>query len=52
MSKDTQKDCETCDYCVYIGEGDFICDKREEPELVIENWQPVRMPCGTKVVEG
>lgn len=20
--------CETCDYCVYLGEGDFACDER------------------------
>lgn len=38
-------DCETCDYCTYIGEGDFICDREDEPMFVIEGWQPVREPC-------
>ncbi len=30
-----------CDHCVYIGEGDFICDKGPgEPVIVVENWEP------------
>lgn len=30
---------DTCDNCIYIGEGDFICDRKSE--LVIEDWFPV-----------
>lgn len=30
-----------CDRCVYIGEGDFICDKGPgEPVIVVEDWVP------------
>lgn len=29
-----------CEHCLYICEGDFICDKNEEPVLVIEDWEP------------
>lgn len=32
-----------CDSCLYIGEGDFICDDHtEEPDkvLVISDWTP------------
>ena len=36
--------CETCDYCVYLGEGDFACDERDY-EIVIEDWIPLREPC-------
>lgn len=36
--------CEMCDYCVYIGEGDFACDERNY-EIVIEDWIPLRKPC-------
>ena len=25
-----ERTCETCNYCVYIGEGDFICDRMRE----------------------
>lgn len=28
----------TCDYCQYIGEGDFLCDKYLE--VVVEDWEP------------
>ena len=31
---------DTCPHCVYIGDGDFICDLY--PELVIEDWIPER----------
>ena len=37
------KHCEQCENCQYIGEGDFICDRRiAEPDkaLVIEDWSP------------
>ena len=43
--------CETCDHCVYIGEGDFICDRRDEPVLVIDDWIELRDAC-RKWVEG
>ncbi len=36
--------CETRDHCTYIGEGDFIC-ARDEPVLVIIDWQAVREAC-------
>ena len=36
--------CEMCDYCVYLGGGDFACDERDY-ELVIEDWIPLREPC-------
>ena len=39
MKKKTRVCDDTCDNCIYIGEGDFICDKKSE--LVIENWFPV-----------
>lgn len=32
-----------CDHCIYIGEGDFICDQAvEEPDgvLVVDGWEP------------
>lgn len=28
-----------CDNCIYIGEGDSICDV-EDPILVLEDWEP------------
>lgn len=37
--------CETCDHCVYIGDGDFICDRDDEPELVVVDWQAIREAC-------
>lgn len=27
-----------CDDCVYIGEGDFLCDKHQT--LVVSDWMP------------
>lgn len=29
-----------CDHCEYICEGDFICDKKAEPVVVISDWEP------------
>lgn len=32
-----------CDSCLYIGEGDFICDKHiDDPSrvLVVDEWEP------------
>ncbi len=37
--------CETCESCVYIGEGDFICDRSKEPKLVIIDWREEREAC-------
>ena len=46
MSKDkTPHICETCDCCVYVGEGDFICDDKDDPEFVIVDWQAIREAC-------
>lgn len=39
-----QRTCETCDECVYLGEGDFACMIRDY-ELVIADWIPQRLPC-------
>lgn len=32
--------CEICDECQYICEGDFICEKFGMPILVKEDWTP------------
>lgn len=37
--------CETCDSCVYVGDGDFICDQDEEPKLVIIDWIAEQETC-------
>lgn len=29
-----------CEHCEYICEGDFICDKKVEPVMVICDWEP------------
>lgn len=32
-----------CDNCIYIGEGDFICDSDnfdDDPVIVVEDWTP------------
>lgn len=34
---------DTCPNCIYIGEGDFICD--ELMEIVIDDWIPVYFEC-------
>lgn len=36
----TKKTCDPalCDNCVYIGEGDFLCD--EHQEIVVSDWMP------------
>lgn len=33
------KMCQNCEHCVYICEGDFICDM-DEPILVMEDYTP------------
>jgi hypothetical protein len=29
-----------CDHCMYICEGDFICDKKAEAVIVVSDWEP------------
>ena len=43
--KANDRTCETCACCVYLSEGDFACDERDY-EPVIEDWVPLREPCG------
>jgi len=31
---------EECEHCLYIGEGDFVCDKDEDYTTVIEDFEP------------
>lgn len=31
--------CMNCDHCIYIGEGDSICDAMDEPVLVLSDWE-------------
>ena len=35
-----KKYCEpsACDECIYIGEGDFVCETLQE--IVVSDWQP------------
>lgn len=37
--EDLPKICNTCDHCIYIGEGDYICDANE-PIIVMEDHCP------------
>ena len=32
--------CYDCVHCIYIGEGDSICDAGDVPRLVLEDWTP------------
>lgn len=32
--------CEQCDECQYIGEGDFACIQYDFPAIVKEDWTP------------
>lgn len=38
--KDDEKICITCDHCIYIGEGDYICDADDNPIIVMEEFSP------------
>ena len=41
MSKKRKVKCcdpEMCDNCMYIGEGDFFCDRYET--IVVDEWSP------------
>ena len=39
QTKEKIKICSTCANCIYIGEGDYICDV-DEPILVMEDHMP------------
>lgn len=39
-NKGSINNCEICDECEYIGEGDFTCMKYDFPVLVKEDWGP------------
>ena len=38
---------DTCEECLYIGEGDFICAASNE--FVISDWTPIKGFCDQKV---
>ena len=45
--KKRYKPCLQCDNCLYIGEGDFLCDKLRK--IVVEKWCiPTGVHCGKK----
>ena len=45
--KKPYKPCLQCDNCLYIGEGDFLCDKLRK--IVVEKWCiPTGAHCGKK----
>ncbi len=31
-------DCFNCSHCIYIGEGDHICDMSND--VIVEDWEP------------
>ena len=33
-----ERRCFSCDHCIYIGEGGYICDLNNE--VVIDDWTP------------
>ena len=35
-----EKICINCDHCVYIGEGDYICDADDKPVIIMEEHTP------------
>lgn len=37
---DEQSICHNCSHCIYIGEGDSICDADDEPKIVLGDWSP------------
>ena len=45
-----KKSCDpgVCDSCLYIGDGDFLCDKHME--VVVSDWEPTDnyLMCVTK----
>lgn len=40
--KKCKKTCspEMCDCAIYLGEGDFACDKKGDYIMVMEDWEP------------
>lgn len=38
MNKRTE--CEGCEECIYICEGDFICTRVDPPVMIIEGFSP------------
>ena len=34
------KICINCSHCIYIGEGDYICDADNEPIIIMEEHTP------------
>lgn len=46
MSKVVMCDPAVCDECLYICEGDFLCEKCQE--IVVSDWEPTEfyMMCG------
>lgn len=46
MENNTRVCDDTCEYCFYIGEGDFICEKNNEP--VWTDWCPIYGNCIAK----
>lgn len=34
------KICNNCSHCIYVGEGDYICDVDDMPIIVMEDHQP------------
>ena len=38
--KQCEKICITCDHCIYIGEGDYICDSGDIPVIIMEEHLP------------
>jgi len=37
MTPKKKKKCETCDECVYIGDGDYVCTKEIPARVVLVN---------------
>lgn len=54
MKKQKKKkvcDPAVCDDCIYIGDGDFLCDKFQE--IVISDWEPTEeyLKCRVRTAE-
>ena len=45
MSRKNKGNCENCDSCVYVGEGDFICDEYVPSVCVKVDWEPTDYYC-------
>ena len=39
MKNNKRRNCHNCDCCIYIGEGDSICDA-DEPRMILADWEP------------